>query len=84
MDYLGTSDGSYKPFRIGGSGDISAVAQCVQDLSASECQDCLSEVVRRLKTYCEAAASGTCTWPSVMFGSPKPCPLPRQIIYIIF
>ncbi|XP_034921446.1 plasmodesmata-located protein 6 isoform X1 [Populus alba] len=58
MDYLGTCDGSYKPFRIGGSGDISAVAQCVQDLSASECQDCLSEVVGRLKTYCGAAASG--------------------------
>lgn len=58
MDYLGTSDGSSKPFRIGGSGDISAVAQCVQDLSASECQDCLSEVVGRLKTYCGAAASG--------------------------
>ncbi|KAG5240518.1 cysteine-rich repeat secretory protein [Salix suchowensis] len=46
LDYLGTSDGSYKPFR------------CVQDLSASECQDCLSEVVGRLKTYCGAAASG--------------------------
>ncbi|KAJ6768811.1 PLASMODESMATA-LOCATED PROTEIN 6 [Salix koriyanagi] len=58
LDYLGTSDGSYKPFRVGGSGDVSAVAQCVQDLSASECQDCLSEVVGRLKTYCGAAASG--------------------------
>ncbi|KAJ6429905.1 hypothetical protein OIU84_021338 [Salix udensis] len=58
LDSLGTSDGSYKPFRVGASGDVSAVAQCVQDLSASECQDCLSEVVGRLKTYCGAAASG--------------------------
>ncbi|KAJ8770264.1 hypothetical protein K2173_012706 [Erythroxylum novogranatense] len=58
LDFLGASDGSYKPYRVGGSGDFSAVAQCVQDLSASECQDCLSEAIGRLKTECPAAAWG--------------------------
>ncbi|KAJ8758491.1 hypothetical protein K2173_000212 [Erythroxylum novogranatense] len=58
LDYLGASDGSYKPYRVGGSGDFYARAQCVQDLSASECQDCLSEAIRRLKTECATAAWG--------------------------
>ncbi|KDP38102.1 hypothetical protein JCGZ_04745 [Jatropha curcas] len=59
LGFLGASDGSYKPYRVGGSGDIYGVAQCVQDLSASECQDCLSDAVERLKTECDpAAASG--------------------------
>ncbi|KAJ6771830.1 hypothetical protein OIU74_018135 [Salix koriyanagi] len=58
LDYLGTGDGSYKPFRVGGVGGVSSVAQCVQDLSASECQDCLSEAIGRLKTVCGAAAWG--------------------------
>jgi hypothetical protein len=58
LGYLGTSDGSYRPFRVGGSGDVSSVAQCVQDLSASECQDCLSEAIGRLKTVCGPAVWG--------------------------
>ncbi|XP_050235077.1 plasmodesmata-located protein 6 [Mercurialis annua] len=58
LGYLGASDGSYKPYRVAGSGDVSGVAQCVQDLSSSECTDCLSEGVDRIKTDCGAAASG--------------------------
>ncbi|KAJ9153057.1 hypothetical protein P3X46_026546 [Hevea brasiliensis] len=58
LGYLGASDGSYKPYRVGGSGDIYGVAQCVQDLSANECQDCLSDAIGRLKTDCGPAASG--------------------------
>ncbi|KAL9389670.1 hypothetical protein Peur_018275 [Populus x canadensis] len=58
LGYLGTSDGSYRPFRVGGSEDVSSVAQCVQDLSASECQDCLSEAIGRLKTVCGPAVWG--------------------------
>ncbi|KAK8655714.1 hypothetical protein V6N13_108283 [Hibiscus sabdariffa] len=58
LGYLGASDGIYKPFRIGGSGDLRGVAQCVGDLSPSECQDCLSEAIGRLKTDCAAAQWG--------------------------
>ncbi|KAL4278889.1 hypothetical protein GQ457_03G010970 [Hibiscus cannabinus] len=52
---LGASD---KPFRIGGSGDLRGVAQCVGDLSPSECQDCISEAIGGLKTDCGAAQWG--------------------------
>ncbi|KAH9794588.1 Plasmodesmata-located protein 6 [Citrus sinensis] len=58
LGYLGSSDGSYKPYRVGGSGDVTGVAQCVGDLSASECQDCLSDAIGRLKTDCGAAKWG--------------------------
>ncbi|KAE8699022.1 Cysteine-rich repeat secretory protein 12 [Hibiscus syriacus] len=58
LGYLGSSDGTYKPFRVGGSGDLQGVAQCVGDLSPSECQDCLSEAIEQLKTECAAAKWG--------------------------
>ncbi|XVF85426.1 hypothetical protein PTKIN_Ptkin17bG0117200 [Pterospermum kingtungense] len=60
LGYLSSaSDGTtYKPFRVSGSGDLRGVAQCVGDLSPSECQDCLSEAIGRLKTECGAAKSG--------------------------
>ncbi|XP_015895423.2 plasmodesmata-located protein 6 [Ziziphus jujuba] len=58
LAYLGTSDGSNRPYRVGGSGDVRGEAQCVGDLSASECQDCLSEAIGRLKTECGPAAWG--------------------------
>ncbi|XVF02896.1 hypothetical protein REPUB_Repub04eG0214400 [Reevesia pubescens] len=58
LGYLGASDGTYKPFRVGGSGNLQGVAQCVGDLSSSECQDCLSEAIQRLKTDCGAAKWG--------------------------
>ncbi|KAJ7942897.1 Cysteine-rich repeat secretory protein [Quillaja saponaria] len=52
LAYLGTSDGTYKTFKVSSSGDIQGVAQCVGDLSPSECQDCLSDAIGRLKTDC--------------------------------
>ncbi|XP_022776458.1 cysteine-rich repeat secretory protein 12-like [Durio zibethinus] len=58
LGYLLASDGTYKPFRVGGSGDFRGMAQCVGDLSPSECQDCLSEAIQRLKTECGAARWG--------------------------
>ncbi|XWS22871.1 hypothetical protein CRYUN_Cryun29cG0073300 [Craigia yunnanensis] len=58
LGYLGASDGTYKPFRVGRSGDLQGVAQCVGDLSPSKCQDCLSEAIGRLKTECGAAKWG--------------------------
>ncbi|KAJ0039174.1 hypothetical protein Pint_22373 [Pistacia integerrima] len=58
LGYLGAGDGSYKPYRVGGSGDLAGMAQCVGDLSASECQDCLSDAIGRLKTDCGASKWG--------------------------
>ncbi|XAR72204.1 hypothetical protein NMG60_11018768 [Bertholletia excelsa] len=55
LDYL-ASGGQF--FRVSGSGRVRGVAQCVQDLSPSQCQDCLGEAIRRLKNDCQSAAWG--------------------------
>ncbi|XP_054825478.1 plasmodesmata-located protein 6-like [Prosopis cineraria] len=52
---LGALDGA---FRIASSGDVQGIAQCVGDLSASECQDCLSDAIQRLRTECGGGAWG--------------------------
>ncbi|GFQ00493.1 cysteine-rich repeat secretory protein 60 [Phtheirospermum japonicum] len=49
LAYLSAGGGG-QYFRVGGSGDVQGMAQCVQDLSMSECQDCLSEAIQRLKS----------------------------------
>lgn len=46
------------PFRVAESADVQGVAQCVGDLSAGQCQDCLTEAMRRLKAECGGAAFG--------------------------
>lgn len=60
LAYL-TAGGQY--FRVGGSGVVQGVAQCVQDLSVSECQDCLSEATGQLRSEC-----GTAAWGDVYLG----------------
>lgn len=55
LDYLA---GSGQYFRVGGSGNMKGYAQCTQDLSMSECQDCVSEAIQRLRSECGSAASG--------------------------
>ncbi|KAL8157607.1 plasmodesmata-located protein 6-like [Apium graveolens] len=55
LGYL-TSEGQY--FRVGGSGNVQGVAQCVQDLSLNQCQDCLAEATGQLKSLCGSAAWG--------------------------
>ncbi|KAH7840077.1 hypothetical protein Vadar_012347 [Vaccinium darrowii] len=55
MGYL-AAGGQY--FRVGSSGNVQGVAQCVQDLSLSECQDCVNEAIGRLKSDCGSAAWG--------------------------
>ncbi|KAK9271579.1 hypothetical protein L1049_001940 [Liquidambar formosana] len=50
--------GAGGPYRVGGSGDVQGVAQCVGDLSASQCQDCMSEAIGRLKSECGTAFYG--------------------------
>lgn len=46
-------------FRVGGSGDrLRGMAQCTGDLSFGECQDCVSEAIRRLRNDCPAADYG--------------------------
>ncbi|KAM1085158.1 hypothetical protein ACFX13_011122 [Malus domestica] len=57
---LGTGDGTYKPYRVSGSGNVRGVAQCVGDLSPSECQDCLSGAVGQLRSGC-----GTSSWGDI-------------------
>ncbi|KAK4261783.1 hypothetical protein QN277_004736 [Acacia crassicarpa] len=52
LEYLETSDGLYKMFRTTGSGNLQGMAQCVGDLSAIECQDCLSNAIGRLRVEC--------------------------------
>ncbi|CDP01642.1 unnamed protein product [Coffea canephora] len=52
---LGSAGGLY---RVGGAQDIQGVAQCVGDLSMGQCQDCLSEAIKRLKTECGGAVFG--------------------------
>ncbi|KAM2329922.1 hypothetical protein ACFX1X_020820 [Malus domestica] len=58
LAYLGTSDGTYRPYRVSGSGSVQGVAQCIGDLSTSECQDCLSEAVGQLRSGCGTSAWG--------------------------
>ncbi|XP_073146032.1 plasmodesmata-located protein 6-like [Henckelia pumila] len=55
---LGYLAGSGQYFRVGGSGNLKGYAQCTQDLSMSECQDCLSEAIQRLRSECGSAAWG--------------------------
>ncbi|KAI3816610.1 hypothetical protein L1987_16313 [Smallanthus sonchifolius] len=50
-------------FRRGDFGSIRGVAQCVQDSSLSDCQDCLSEASGRLRSECE-----TSTWGDMYLG----------------
>lgn len=52
---IGSGGGLY---RVGASGKIQGVAQCVGDLSMSECQDCVSDAIGSLKSECGAAVSG--------------------------
>ncbi|XP_059623214.1 plasmodesmata-located protein 7-like isoform X2 [Cornus florida] len=55
LDSLGGAGG---PYRVGGSGDVQGVAQCVGDLSVSECQDCVKEAIGRLRSDCGNAVYG--------------------------
>lgn len=55
LSYL-EAGGQY--FRVSGSAKVQGVAQCVQDLSVSECQDCLSEAIQRLRTQCGSSSWG--------------------------
>ena len=58
LAYLGTSGGLYNTYRVSNFGNVQGVAQCVGDLSPSECQDCLSDAIQRLKTECGASGWG--------------------------
>lgn len=58
LGYIGADDGTYKPYRFSGSGNIQAEAQCVQDLDQGECQDCMTEAIGQLKSDCGGAKWG--------------------------
>ncbi|KAI4320281.1 hypothetical protein MLD38_033777 [Melastoma candidum] len=50
--------GATGPYRVGGSGELLGVAQCTGDLSAGQCQDCVYEAIKRLKSECATATTG--------------------------
>ncbi|CAI9296938.1 unnamed protein product [Lactuca saligna] len=50
--------GNRQYFRAGGSGSVQGVAQCVEDLSLSECEDCILEARGRLRAECETSSWG--------------------------
>ncbi|CAA7023342.1 unnamed protein product [Microthlaspi erraticum] len=56
---VGSSGSSY---RTGTSGEAQAVAQCTKDLNESDCQDCLTEAMQRLKRM---PICSTGTWGDV-------------------
>ncbi|XP_060970776.1 plasmodesmata-located protein 6 [Cannabis sativa] len=60
LDYMNSNSGAGAGglYRVGGSGNVQGVAQCVGDLSQSECQDCISDAIQRLKTECGPASWG--------------------------
>ncbi|KAF3331550.1 cysteine-rich repeat secretory protein 60-like protein [Carex littledalei] len=45
-------------YRIGGAGYVQAMSQCVGDLSANECSNCVGVAVAQLKTECSYASAG--------------------------
>lgn len=51
LAYLIAGNGQY--FRTVDYGSIQGVAQCVQDLDVSSCQDCLTEACGRLRSECQ-------------------------------
>lgn len=51
-------NGGSGPYRVGGSQDVQGMAQCVGDLNNGQCQDCLTEAIRRLKAECGGAVFG--------------------------
>ncbi|CAN0913821.1 Plasmodesmata-located protein 7 [Linum grandiflorum] len=53
---LGARAGAY--YRVGGSGRVQGLAQCLGDLSVGQCQDCLGEAIGRLKSECGNADFG--------------------------
>lgn len=55
---LASLNGAGGAYRVGGSEDVEGVAQCVGDLSTGQCQDCVSEAIRRLKSECGGAVFG--------------------------
>ncbi|KAI3516625.1 hypothetical protein L1887_15547 [Cichorium endivia] len=61
LGYLIVGNGQY--FRAGGSGSVQGVAQCVEDLSLSQCEDCILEARGRLRSECE-----TSTWGDMYLG----------------
>ncbi|GJT49783.1 cysteine-rich repeat secretory protein 12-like protein [Tanacetum coccineum] len=65
LAFLIAGNGLY--FRAGDYGSIQGVAQCVQDLSESDCQDCISEACGRLRSECQ-----TSTWGDTYLGNDGP------------
>ncbi|KAJ6807589.1 putative DUF26 domain family protein precursor [Iris pallida] len=55
---LQASGGTGGTYRNGAAGFVQAAAQCVGDISAKDCSDCVSSAVAQVKAICGFAASG--------------------------
>ncbi|KAJ4959957.1 hypothetical protein NE237_019867 [Protea cynaroides] len=56
LNSLSSNGGGY--FRVGGSGEVQGMAQCVGDLSSGACQDCVLSAIGQIRSDCGAAAYG--------------------------
>ncbi|XP_074562329.1 plasmodesmata-located protein 7-like [Curcuma longa] len=54
----GGGNGGPGGYRVGAAGYVQAMAQCVGDQSASECDDCVAAAVGQLKAACGYAVAG--------------------------
>ncbi|XP_042396750.1 plasmodesmata-located protein 7-like [Zingiber officinale] len=54
----GLTGGGFGGYRAGASGYVQAVAQCVGDQTAKQCDDCVGAAVAQLKAACGYAVSG--------------------------
>ncbi|XP_076884721.1 plasmodesmata-located protein 6-like [Bidens hawaiensis] len=61
LAYLVSGTGPY--FRVGVLGRVQGMMQCVQDLSVSDCEDCVLEARGRVRSEC-----GTSTWGDMYLG----------------
>ncbi|KAL8224429.1 hypothetical protein R6Q57_019904 [Mikania cordata] len=61
LTYLVGGTGQY--FRVGVLGSVQGMMQCVQDLNASDCEDCVLEARGRVRSECQ-----TSTWGDMYLG----------------
>ncbi|ONK66216.1 uncharacterized protein A4U43_C06F5430 [Asparagus officinalis] len=58
LSAIASSGGTGGTYRVSASGYVQAAAQCVGDLSAKDCSDCISTAINQLKSVCGDAVSG--------------------------
>ncbi|WZZ68640.1 hypothetical protein YC2023_080010 [Brassica napus] len=57
-DVIGSLGSGSEPDRTRVNGDVRGMAQCTEDLSPAQCQDCLTDAIGRLRSDCLMAQGG--------------------------